>query len=116
MGLRLVTDKKLAAVGVWAGVSHTQAASFVFVRIAARFIFELVTRPARASAKGTSSLGDKARDHTVEGKPIVKPIPRQEYKVVTVLGRPPRRAPIRCRRGSSLSSPCTFSKIERHIG
>ena len=51
---RDVGNKELAAVGAGAGIGHGKRADFMLVRIAFKFVFEVVTGTAAAGARGIS--------------------------------------------------------------
>ena len=75
-------DKKLAAVGVGAGVCHGQCAARVFEWITLGLAVELVSWPAAAGACRVAALNDEIGDHSVKCHAVIKAFTGEKHKVV----------------------------------
>src|SRR5438270_9002227 len=61
-----VRDEELAAVSVWPGVGHAQAAALVLAIFAGReFVIEAIPRPAAPATFGVATLHHEVGDHPV---------------------------------------------------
>ena len=82
VGLRGMGDEKLAAIGVWTGISHGDHPGFVLKRVAINLVRKFITGATAARAGGVSTLDDEIIDYPVETNPVVVAILGQEDKIV----------------------------------
>src|SRR5579884_4477793 len=75
-------NKKLAAVRVRTGIGHRQRTHAVLVRIAFNFVFKPVTGAPASRSRWIAALNHKIRDDAMKNRAIIKPIPREKYKIV----------------------------------
>ena len=80
-------DKELTAVGVGAGVSHSQHAGGVEEQLAGDFILESVARAASAGASWIAALDHEILNDPVENEPVIETLPCQEHEVINRYGR-----------------------------
>src|SRR5674536_115214 len=74
-------DKKLAAVGLRAGISHGKNTRFIMAQLLDKFILKFITWPAASVTRGTAALNHKIGDNPVKLQIIIISATHQVNKI-----------------------------------
>ena len=61
-------DKKLAAVGAWSSICHSQATRLVKRKVRMTLVFELIARPTGAETERITALNHEIRNHPMKDR------------------------------------------------
>src|ERR1044071_3677443 len=71
-GRGLLSDEKLAAVGIGSRIRHGKDTGFVVPQLGTEFVFEFITRAAGSVAQGITALNHEAWNDAVKNRSVVK--------------------------------------------